>query len=53
MLAVFVQIQSITDTQGISKPYAVSQRLDTRKQHKYIRNSHGQSGCFPTSIPSG
>ena len=49
-LAYFVQFQSITDTQGVSKSYAVSQSLDTRKQHTCIHTNCGQSGHFPSSI---
>ena len=43
MLAYFVQFQSIRDTQGASKLYAVSQCVDTKRQYKYICTSHGQS----------
>ena len=53
MLSYFVQFQSITDTQWISKSYSVSQSLDTRKQHKYICTIRGQSRRFPSSLQSG
>ena len=41
MLSYFIQFQSITDIQGTSKSFAVSQSLDTRNQHKYIGTNCG------------
>ena len=53
MLAYFVQFQSITDTQGSSKPYTISQSADNRKPYKYICTNRGQSGRFLPSIQNG
>ena len=41
MLSYFIQYQSITDTQGFSKPFANSQNLEIKQQHEYIRTNRG------------
>ena len=50
MLSYFVQLQSIIETQTISRSGAISQNTENRNQHKYICTSCGQSGCFHSSF---
>ena len=50
MLSYFVQLQSITDTQVLSRSGATFQNIDSRNQHKCIRTNRGQNGHFPSSF---
>ena len=50
MLSYFIQLQSITDTQAISRSGVIPQNNDNRNQHKYIRTNRGQSGRFSSSF---
>ena len=50
MLSYFIQLQSITDTQAISRSGIIPQNNENRNQHKYIRTNRGQSGRFSSSF---
>lgn len=52
VLSCSIRFQSITDTQGASKSFAASQRLEIRNEHQYICTNCGQSGGFPSSFQS-
>ena len=50
MLSYFIQLQSITDTQAISRSGIIPQINDNRNQHKYICTNCGRSGQFSSSF---